>query len=562
MVTGMMSILKKACLVSLMGMMAVACNDETTGGDEGSTSTTDALAVERSAQVKGGIDGKADSSVVATFVDMSFSGSLITTSSWRPESQIEDQLLYTIGHLNGDNGVGRLDKLTLSNVETSRTADGKVRIDYDATLLVAWGARGDVPQEYELILPFEISSSALTAFAEKYGHSCVDYGAHDVTSGSMWYYYRPNVSRCDLDEGDIIRTTATLKVSDSNTTGKYPEYHKVWEDDVLKVVAIFGKYEDNTTSNSDAGISAYNEFLGRMSSDFKEFDLVTEPAEVPRSPGVSTPDVTFNATLKNGRKLEVVALLVDNVRTAGSEFNARYNTLSKDADFIAYNGHAGLGANIRALAQKGTWAPGQYSIVFMNGCDTYAYVDSALFDARADVNPEDPTGTQHLDIVTNALPSFFSNMTRSTMAFVNALSTPEEPTTYEEIFRKISSSQVVLVSGEEDNVFVPGYTDDMPTPASWDGLTEEGTLAKDEEFVTSTPVVDAGSYTFELGGTADADLYVRIGDSPSVERYDCRPYKAGSDETCVVELNSPASIHVMVRGYASSSEFKLVGRRD
>ena len=41
----------------------------------------------------------------------------------------------------------------------------------------------------------------------------------------------------------------------------------------------------------------------------------------------------------------------------------------------------------------------------------------------------------------------------------------------------------------------------------------------------------------------------------------CRPYKDGSDETCVVELAQPAAIHVMVRGYSETSTFDLIGRK-
>src|SRR5262245_40622322 len=53
--------------------------------------------------------GKDDSSVEAIFVDMEFDGEMVTDSTFNLSSQIEDQLLYTIGHLNGDNSVGRLD---------------------------------------------------------------------------------------------------------------------------------------------------------------------------------------------------------------------------------------------------------------------------------------------------------------------------------------------------------------------------------------------------------------------------------------------------------------------
>ena len=40
------------------------------------------------------------------------------------------------------------------------------------------------------------------------------------------------------------------------------------------------------------------------------------------------------------------------VAAAGAAFDRRYEELSTSADLIAYNGHAGLGQNVRALAQN------------------------------------------------------------------------------------------------------------------------------------------------------------------------------------------------------------------
>jgi hypothetical protein len=64
-----------------------------------------------------------------------------------------------------------------------------------------------------------------------------------------------------------------------------------------------------------------------------------------------------------------------------------------------------------------------------------------------------------------------------------------------------------------------------------------------------------------MTGTSDADLYVRIGAKPTTTTYDCRPYKTGSNESCTVTLAQPAIINVMVRGYAATSDFTLVGRK-
>ena len=98
--------------------------------------------------------------------------------------------------------------------------------------------------------------------------------------------------------------------------------------------------------------------------------------------------------------------------------------------------------------------------------------------------------------------------------------------------------------------------------AAWGGLEESGTVARQEELRFATEEVPAGSYDFVMTGSADADLYVRVGSEPTTSAFDCRPYSSSSNETCSVNLAEPAIIHVMVRGYATSSEFALVGARN
>jgi len=510
--------------------------------------------------VKGGA-GKEDASAVAVFLDFELDGELLTSSTWNVEGVIEDQLLYTVGQLNGDRAVSRIDRLELTNV--TQTAEGdKTRVRYHAKTVVAWGKKSNVPASYTFTLPLDMSYQGQAAFITKYKASCVEAGAHDVDSGTMWYYWRP--ARCTADAADVIEVEAAVSPSPIATTGKYPEYHKVWEDDALKVVAVFGKYEDGATSG-DAGISAYNRFVSSIESMLAPHNLTTTPEQVPSAPGVDVPDVELRATLADGKAVEVVALLVDSVRSAPASFTKRYEQLSSHADLIAYNGHSGLGANIRALAGKGRWIAGQYVVLFMNGCDTYAYVDSALAKAHAAVNPGDPKGTKHVDVVTNAMPSFFGNMANATLALVRGLMDHNAPRTYEKIFESVSSSQVVLVSGEEDNVYVPGYDDDPdddPPPPSWSGMLESGTVQKGEERRYSTPKLRPGSYSFTLSGDGDADLYVRVGTAPTSTLYDCRPYKSGSGEACSVQLNTAAEVHVMVRGWAASSTYELSGQTE
>lgn len=509
-------------------------------------------------------DGKADTSALAVFVDFEFEGEVLTDIAWNDKQVVQDQLLYTVGLLNGSKSVGRVDKAVITGI-TRSTSGTKTLLKYKAKLPVAWGIRNAVPDTYELALPRDISSAGQTAFATKYSHSCVDVGAHDVDAGSMFYYYRPKASGCTLADTDVVRLQATVSPSPAQTTGKFPEYNKIWEDGRLEVVAIFGKYEDGATSGSDAGIAAYNTFVKAMKTELGARQLVTTPATLPTTVGVATPDIEFNATLPDGKKIRVIALLTDNVTTGLSQptFRSRYEALSSRADYIVYNGHAGLGTNVRALAQAGKWVAGQYVVVYMNGCDTFAYIDDALFNSHKAVNPDDTTGYKYIDIVNNAMPAFFSSMSGATMALFRGMVNVAEPKTYEQLFRNVDSTQIVLVTGEQDNTFTPGASGGgtTPPPAAWAGLTDSGTVAKSAVKKFATPTLAAGTYQFAITGTGDADLYVRIGSEPTASTYDCRPYKTGSSETCEVTIAQPTVIHAQVRGYATSSTYKLVGKK-
>jgi len=493
----------------------------------------------------------------ASLLDFEFDGELVSADVFNAESIINDQMLYTIGQLNGSRSVGRLDKLVLSDVTKTPVDGGKTKVTYHAKLPVAWGSKENLPASYEFTLPRDASFEGQDAFTKAYMRACVEAGAHDVDAGSMWYYYRPARSGCQLKSEDVVKLTAKVAPSTENSVGKYPEYTKVWEDNELNVVSIFGKYEDGKTSG-DAGIDAYNTFLRTMRTTLGA-NVTSTPAEVPQNPGVTVPDVTFSVTLPDGKKVNVTALLVDNVRTADQKFNDRYNALSTNADVIAYNGHAGLGQNVRALAQKGKWKQGQYAIVFMNGCDTFAYVDGSLAQTRARVNPDDPTGTKYMEFITNALPAFFSSMPNATSTLVKGLLRFDSPMTYEQIFDGIDDSQVVVVTGEEDNAFTPGVA---PPPAGWQGVTARvDDLKRGVTRNFDTGILQPGKYEFSIKGTGDADLHVKVGAAATARTYDCRPFKSGSNESCTVDVRTPANVSVMVRGYAATSSFDYAGKR-
>lgn len=499
---------------------------------------------------------------VATLVHFTFDGELYASPApFSRTEAIHDQLLYTIGHLNEDRAVGRLPAVVLSNVR-SAVIGGSTRIRYRAVLPVAWGAL-QVPKKYTLRLPRRVDYAGVEEFADRYKSTCVDYGAHDVDTDSMWYYYRPKRTGCVLRRSDVVTMQAAVQVATENTAGKYPEYNRVWDDNALDVLVVFGKYEAGAATASDAGIAAYNQFRGAI-EDAIGPDAVTVPAVVPASPGVASPDIMFTKTV-DGKRTTVTMLLVDTPTSAGAAFDARYASLSTSADLIIYNGHSGLGAIVRALARKATFAAGKYLLFFMNSTDSFAYVDRSLAERRALLNPDDPGGTKYMDMVTNAMPAYFASMSSASLALILGLRDHAAPRTYDEMLSTVDSSQVALVTGEEDNTYTPGP--DAGVITDWTGMNDAAFVARNEERAYETPLLGAGNYTFTMthdpanpGG--DADLYVRRGQAPTTSTYDCRPYTNGSNEACEIQLTTPTRLFVVVRGYADrDSHFLITGHR-
>src|SRR4051812_638881 len=135
-------------------------------------------------------------SAVATLLNFDFDGQLTTASSSNAKGMIRAQLLYTVGHLNGENGVAQLQKLVLTNVTTTSIGGGLYRVRYHARLPVAWGSKVNLPTAYSFTLP--LRADGASSFKTKYGPTCNDGEPADVTVDNFWYHYRPHAGGCSL----------------------------------------------------------------------------------------------------------------------------------------------------------------------------------------------------------------------------------------------------------------------------------------------------------------------------------------------------------------------------
>ncbi len=61
-------------------------------------------------------------------------------------------------------------------------------------------------------------------------------------------------------------------------------------------------------------------------------------------------------------------------------FEKNFAESVKNSDFVSYNGHSGFGLSSLLFAEpvKESFAPGKYSVVQLNGCNTWVYAGDAL----------------------------------------------------------------------------------------------------------------------------------------------------------------------------------------
>jgi hypothetical protein len=394
------------------------------------------------------------SAVLATF---EFEARIIAPTNDPPVVRrlLETQLMYTIGQLNGDRSVARLDRAEFAGKTLGNVAGdpSQWELTYQVKLPVAWGG-GALPGSYAFTLPLRVGEADQAAFATKYMTTCTDPegGIVDAVkdAGRMFLFYRPHLATCNPSTVDVFHSTATVTLSTENTTGKYPEYHRIWEDHALDFVAVFGReHEDGA---EDAGKAAHDAFVALADAHLAE--LQPSPAKRERKTDATT--THLSAELEDGRKVNVDVILTrPHVSEESATFAAWYDAHTPAADVIFYSGHAGLGDNVRALAKKGVFPPGKYAVHVLNGCDTFAYLDPTLDTRRG--------GSRNLDLVTNVLGGWFHTGDETGSRFLRAMTgaLSGTPSSYVDIAGGVDPTQVMVVTGEEDNVFLPGM---MPAP--------------------------------------------------------------------------------------------------
>ncbi len=418
----MKKLLAPLLLAVSLGTTAIACGGEgeqTAGGEEDFTSNS------------------------GVTLELTFSGEVVAVANDTPRHAVSEQLQYVQGQLTENAGANAATFIPkLANVR--EVAEGnKKKIAYEAKVAVAWPKSRPTPATYELVLPRD--ATALAAFNRKYDGPC---GHAKYGSDTFWYNFDPKAEGCSLDDADVHRTVATVAPHPQSTQGVYPEYDKIWEDDTLSMVAVFGIVTSNTPN--DDGAQTRERLLREVSSSLRDATRTEGPA----TPGILKESTVTGKIDVGGRErtVNLTGILVQEVAGAGARFDQRYEELSAKADVVVYYGHSGLGKNIKALARITGAERGHYQLAYLYACQTLGYLDPAMFERRSALNDDDPEGTKYLDIIANTLVAYGDQG----RAFLDLYRDILDGTkTFNDILRSNASSHIPIVFGEHDNTFRP-----------------------------------------------------------------------------------------------------------
>lgn len=114
--------------------------------------------------------------------------------------------------------------------------------------------------------------------------------------------------------------------------------------------------------------------------------------------------------------------------------------------------------------------------------------------------------------------------------------------------------RVICPSGGPGPAPAPGPA---PTPAQTVSFTRQHVDRRETKVYPAFTVSPGTSFQVQMvgeGNPGDPDVYVRFGGTPTLTRYNCRPYLTGADEMCALDVPSgQRQAFVMVRGYAAGN---------
>lgn len=275
--------------------------------------------------------------------------------------------------------------------------------------------------------PFDTMSDA--------GDSCAKYNSHIALSQSVyWYLWSPTKYGCEVDTQTLTVTVTEVLPRGFDT---YPEYDRLWADNVLTVAVFWAKLDDGDVADD------YNwDNVEQFSSWLSEADFVQQD-DAPMGQ-------RFTKQLDDKRI--VVDVYGPDVFHSVADWSrlANWQSAVNQHEVVVYNGHSVLGTG---MAFEQIDYPDFYQVFQVASCLSYEYYVRPILAGK--------DGWANVDIVSNVEPTYYHENLPLTGALLAKLFWGFEhqgqaswKDVMESVSRKLGHSRFG-VSGARDNCYSP-----------------------------------------------------------------------------------------------------------
>ena len=282
----------------------------------------------------------------------------------------------------------------------------------------------------------------------------------------LWHFWSPERPGCKLKKDiDYIEVIAQVSGIASRSL-KRPEFERMMDSKgVIRVSMLFGLNDPVENANPVRSIDIaarnfqhyQNELLlaGFERTQHSDFQVRMNSYE-------ESYEKTYSATPDRPvKKVEIQLFLGSskNRSPRSKRFSIRLKEAFEKSALVIYDGHSGLGRNLRLSAIRNEhdiqihFDSNRYQIFMLDSCNSYEYWKREYFATKA--SGRDPVGSKNLDLIVNGLQSQFMTGASRSGILLRALDrwiSTGQFTSYAEIIDQFADSgSYPVVLGEEDN---------------------------------------------------------------------------------------------------------------
>lgn len=306
----------------------------------------------------------------------------------------------------------------LKNIQYKVTA----RMLIAKTAANKWLKKGSL----NLFLPINMS--------EIYRKKCTD--SHYDTEGDYWYFWNPFRSGCEMLQKAPFSNPVKIQIKDVTDKPKEIDTrldllrgdNQNGKDFVIYSVIGFAESGSDPKDDGKANFKTLIDYL--KANEFKR---------IPSLFNNSARQLSFEKTVTDSRGKEI--RIVMHTLLANTDIDSRSKAFAKffkqafeEGDVVFYGGHSGLGGNLDldSLQEK---AGGKFQLnekkrqlYFIDSCSSYSYYLDSFRQLKS---------LSKLDIITNALSSYFETGPLVLQQFLDTLTDPDKNPSWEKFLEDL-----------------------------------------------------------------------------------------------------------------------------